>query len=86
MNEGWHRSKPLWNVATDSCLTGFGGKRMATASTRHALEAMKTIGFHVRRVEESADLEKAQANIPEPTARRLPPTSALTAWFRSTER
>jgi hypothetical protein len=26
-----------------------------------------TIGFHVRRVEESADLERAQANIPEPT-------------------
>ena len=45
-----------------------------------------TIRFNVRRVEESADMEKAQANIPEPTGGAFDSYLARTAWFRSTDR
>jgi hypothetical protein len=46
-----------------------GGNRVAhlSANAPPSGSIPVTIGFHVRRVEESADLEKAQANIPEPT-------------------
>jgi hypothetical protein len=45
-----------------------------------------TIRFNVRRIEESADMEKARANIPEPTGGRLTATCARTAWCRLTDR
>jgi transglutaminase-like putative cysteine protease len=46
-----------------------GGNRVAhlSANAPPSGSIPVTIGFHVRRVEESADLERAQANIPEPT-------------------